>query len=1070
MGWGRRWSRYADEESRPGSSSGDSEPPIDEGAECQPEDSESPVAKSAELFADAPKTLGEFTFGGPASTLPPVPGLFVDGVGRVPVPLVPNGVTNALIAACEQAPFGTLTETRGDVNVRRTFQISPNKVRFENTAWEGGLKALKGHIAARLGLENMPFELLIYEPGGGDLVVYHHGPQGEQETVHDFGGAAGPFGAHYAVHYADAEHAVTPITDGYPLALVYSICWPENAQEISVGVDRQLSANISKQMEVLVEDEGETAFHYFLEHEYTPKSISELGIAAEPLDLVLSATSIFYGSGSSYRYAEYETDDDKGSVSISGWFTVEGAQVSNAPDHSYDLDNAECILNPDGKTLPGLWRGHRSNTYEGYLGNAGPTKDTTYFKWVLVALPMSEEDRKKLPLARLSVEEALVKSRDYSTAFTSKLLELILSKSFAESVPTLFEAVANILIWDIVPQLVRFLRSPFWELTCEPLLNRLHDAGSRFQLGMYLVHLAHQNQVAPDVWAKLLSVALSALPPTIGEQQQPQITDLLRAPMWEYARGPLVDALAADRNAFAVRLQFFSMAVNAQVTTDAAISILPNVLQAIPNDLGSQQISNMVLLMFAPYWQHAQKPLLSALSTTPARFKVRLALIQSARNREIPDETWHPLFTIALSGFPTAFKADHIKFILILMQPMLWPLAHDRPPLKHVLDLIEKAIALGIPADIWQQLVPLAVSSIPQPISQKSLLVSLMNPKLWPSARQNIINALSQLPVQSSSYSASTSPRFEISLGLVDKARAAAIPVEEWQQLLPIVISGINAYTIQTVTFSTHQLGFGGAIFSASDNSIIDLAVNAYHSCATPVQLEPVLNCILSLQDKCTPHHRSRLVPLLQKRMDWLRDRINMIQHSGSNWCMPDTNFPEYPELVSFLHGPQESIVVSGRFNGIAHARSFAQKYSNREALKYGSLSITASGVGRRACVTIRKTRAYFEALWNQTGVYTQEYRRLDRLCPAVPNWQLGPAPAQTTANLVVQQVGVPVASMVHPHPATNMGQNTLKRPRSPNGAGSGHLPRPGPAPGQQGPASASGAPQQPRCEVIYID
>lgn len=44
-------------------------------------------------------------------------------------------------------------------------------------------------------------------------------------------------------------------------------------------------------------------------------------------------------------------------------------------------------LNPDQKSMRELWRGHRSVHYEGYLGNEGATKDTTYHKLVLLAVP-----------------------------------------------------------------------------------------------------------------------------------------------------------------------------------------------------------------------------------------------------------------------------------------------------------------------------------------------------------------------------------------------------------------------------------------------------------------------------------------------------------------------------------------------------------------------------------------------------------------------------------------------------------------------------------------------------------
>ncbi|KAJ3088460.1 hypothetical protein HK102_008693 [Quaeritorhiza haematococci] len=998
------------------------------------------------------------------------------------------------------------------------------------------------------------YKLLIYEPGGhfsrhrdtekddrmfatlviqlpsvhqgGHLVVYHQGPQAEQETIHDFGGAAAHYEPHYAVHYADAEHAVTPITEGYRLALVYSICWPTNAQQISVGVDRQLAANIAKQMEFHAEKGEESAFHYFLEHEYTPKSISELGIAAfkgtdrdRANALIAANNSIvheanrftfyiaraerqhnFHGSGRSYRYADYHPLDDEGSITIDGWFAVDGSKVRGDPyvDYEYHLDLPNYILNPDQKKLAALWRGHRSNTYEGYLGNEGPTKDTTYFKWVLVAVPLADDDRETLTLARFASEEARLasfiasnpsssnaliawlqelvadrhakwssSSREYSTAFTSKLLELILSESFAEAVPALFKTISNILVKDIVPQLVGFLRSPFWEHACDPLLNALRDAESRFELGLYFVRWAHQNQIAPDVGAKLLPVVLSGLPATITEQQQPQITELMCAPMWGYARGPLLEALSAERNKFAVRLQLFSMAVNAQLTTDAAVSIFPIALQAIPNDLSSEKISDVILLMFAPFWEYAQGPLLAALSTTPTRFKV-------------------------------VFTEDDIGYVLrLMMEPLFWSSARDRvlqgiqnipleppvrygygcrdPPgrLKFIALLVDTAIVHYVPANVLEPLLLLALSSIPQPVSHTYLrqLVMFMTPVLWPFARKHVVDALSKLPVQTREHHRYSSPtlRFEISLALVDKARDAqpSIPVETWEYLMPTVISVIAAANMETVVNSQHQPSFWRAIFATSDQSSIDLAVNTYHTYATPLQLKPVIDCILSLSENCPPHHKARLVPIFQKRMDWLRNQLNRVhQPSPSTWCMPDATFPEHPDLVGFLRGPQESMVVQGKFKSIADARNFVKKFGNRNPLIYGcSLSMTPSGVGRNATVIIRKTRAYFDALRTQAkkqaGKCAEEYRKLEGVIGTVSPSQ--PAPVEA-GSIPVQQSGVSKSA----NPATTTTQHSLKRPRSPSSIESAPLPRL--APRQQAPTSGSVPPQQQKCEVIFID
>ncbi|KAF1319983.1 hypothetical protein FI667_g12714, partial [Globisporangium splendens] len=115
---------------------------------------------------------------------------------------------------------------------------------------------LKVVVAKRLGYEGIPLQCLLYkllvcggghfakhkdtekEDGmiatmvvqlpsvneGGDIVVY----QGNTEHRRDFGKAddTAAFANHYAVHYADAEHALEQVTRGYRLVLVYSTCLP----------------------------------------------------------------------------------------------------------------------------------------------------------------------------------------------------------------------------------------------------------------------------------------------------------------------------------------------------------------------------------------------------------------------------------------------------------------------------------------------------------------------------------------------------------------------------------------------------------------------------------------------------------------------------------------------------------------------------------------------------------------------------------------------------------------------------------------------------------------------------
>ncbi|KAL2650323.1 hypothetical protein R1flu_018451 [Riccia fluitans] len=154
-------------------------------------------------------------------------------------------------------------ETLVDLKVRRTWQLDPKRVSFEDTKWSDGLAVLTTQIAKRLGCAGVDldvhlYKFLLYEPGGhfakhrdtekhhrmfatlvvqlpsihkgGELSVFKQ----DVESVYDFGQRTGQasHACHCAVHYADAEHAVKPIFEGYRLVLIYSICWPTTAQEV----------------------------------------------------------------------------------------------------------------------------------------------------------------------------------------------------------------------------------------------------------------------------------------------------------------------------------------------------------------------------------------------------------------------------------------------------------------------------------------------------------------------------------------------------------------------------------------------------------------------------------------------------------------------------------------------------------------------------------------------------------------------------------------------------------------------------------------------------------------------
>lgn len=78
------------------------------------------------------------------------PGLEVEGLGRVPVPLK-RGIAKSLIADCRVAPYGKGTETLVDTHVRKTFELDPQQFRL-GAQWNSAIADATRTVADYLGL------------------------------------------------------------------------------------------------------------------------------------------------------------------------------------------------------------------------------------------------------------------------------------------------------------------------------------------------------------------------------------------------------------------------------------------------------------------------------------------------------------------------------------------------------------------------------------------------------------------------------------------------------------------------------------------------------------------------------------------------------------------------------------------------------------------------------------------------------------------------------------------------------------------------------------------------------
>ncbi|KAE8895242.1 hypothetical protein PF005_g24624 [Phytophthora fragariae] len=440
MGWGwrRRYDDYEDDVDReePDDSEVFCEGKWPFGGEGLPTDTPTPLGNGCqqinEMLARADNNAGEYSFGGQATTLPAFPGLHVDGLGLIPVPLTEEHATK-LIAKCDKSPFGKKLDTMMDENVRKSWQMGPDQVEIKNPLWHDGLVRLTETIADRLGYKGVPmqcllYKLLVYGEGGhfvkhqdtekedgmvatlvmqlpsvhegGDLVVYR---RGEGTYRHDFGKKDGTaaYLPQFAVHYADAEHSLEQVTSGYRLVLVYSVCLPPTMRHLMRNHDQTLSEELAGVVNGMGQEDE--SFALLLSHEYTEKSVGELGSRAlkgidrarvqalEEANAVVSPAKRLQ-----FFIAELEHDvsyyDDGGTWEENeraeriNWYSTKGESISRSLRTKLKLN----FLNPGLETFSGLWASRGNSTFEGYLGNSGATRNTTYSRDAVVAWPAAQ--------------------------------------------------------------------------------------------------------------------------------------------------------------------------------------------------------------------------------------------------------------------------------------------------------------------------------------------------------------------------------------------------------------------------------------------------------------------------------------------------------------------------------------------------------------------------------------------------------------------------------------------------------------------------------------------------------
>ena len=373
------------------------------------------------------------------------PGLEVAGLGPIGLPLTAHQAKE-LKAHCKQAPYGKGEETLVDTNVRRVWQLDPDRFALTNPEWHQFLRDAVKTVQRELGLEKQKLEshlynLLLYEPGsfflphrdgekldrmvatlvvvlpssfkGGELVVRH---EGEERTI-DFSTAEfNPFHTHFAAFYADCEHEVRPLQSGHRLCLVYNLTLAKAKKAITAPRTADHVEEVARILRGWRADETTYKLAVTLEHQYTQdglvwdalKGVDRVkarvlheaaalaGCQAYLALLTLwesgSAEEEYYEPRRRGRHYDYddedEEDEDQGEHEMGEIFetTLTAEHWSDAAGQRPAFGSMEVereeVVPPESLTSV-----KPEEDYEGYTGNAGMTLDRWYRHAAIVLWP-----------------------------------------------------------------------------------------------------------------------------------------------------------------------------------------------------------------------------------------------------------------------------------------------------------------------------------------------------------------------------------------------------------------------------------------------------------------------------------------------------------------------------------------------------------------------------------------------------------------------------------------------------------------------------------------------------------
>lgn len=375
--------------------------------------------------------------------------LEIKGFGQFKLPVKP-AKAKALIKNARPAKYGLKDKTLLDPQVRHVWEIPKSRIKTDQRRWNKTLNPVLLELKKELGLQDnqhLKAELhnfLIYEKGqffqshqdtektenmlatlvvllpssyrGGTLLVENQGDSKRYPST-----SAPDNKLTFIAFYADCQHEVKPVTDGYRIALTYNLILKPSKNNVArpVAVDSQRS--LDKAVVDFLKQPRESNNYrrsrcrkliYLLDHEYTANGLKWDNLKAgdhiraqallqtakqNDLEIFLTLADIHetWDCESSYQssysrygdwYDDEDEEDDEDSVrlldligdetEIRHWLDESGKKIKYpamsvwGDDICWTKANNEC--NPFEKE------------YEGYMGNWGDTMDYWYHRSAIV--------------------------------------------------------------------------------------------------------------------------------------------------------------------------------------------------------------------------------------------------------------------------------------------------------------------------------------------------------------------------------------------------------------------------------------------------------------------------------------------------------------------------------------------------------------------------------------------------------------------------------------------------------------------------------------------------------------